>query len=145
MSDCCDHSPGGKRRCPDCGNVSGTVSLQTLLHHIRSPLNQHLGEQARFFCGTPDCATVYFSAAGERYRLKDLRTPVGQKSHDPDRTLCYCFGISHKQVMDEEASAGCGFSRTFVEQQTRLKNCACEVRNPSGRCCLRDFPEKPPA
>jgi hypothetical protein len=31
-----------------------------------------------------------------------------------------------------------------VIEQTRLHNCACDVRNPSGRCCLKDFPKAEP-
>jgi len=30
--------------------------------------------------------------------------------------------------------------RDFVVAQTRLGLCACDTRNPSGRCCLIDFP-----
>jgi len=29
--------------------------------------------------------------------------------------------------------------KAFVVQQTKEKLCACESRNPSGRCCLADF------
>ena len=27
----------------------------------------------------------------------------------------------------------------FVKRETKSKSCACETRNPSGRCCLSDF------
>jgi hypothetical protein len=32
-------------------------------------------------------------------------------------------------------------TREFVVEQTKLKHCACEVQNPSGKCCLKDFPK----
>jgi hypothetical protein len=55
------------------------------------------------------------------------------------RTLCYCFDIRFSDLSDAAAAKQC---REFVINQTRNKVCACEQRNPSGRCCLRDFPHQ---
>jgi len=30
--------------------------------------------------------------------------------------------------------------KDFVVEQTKADVCACDIRNPSGRCCLKDFP-----
>ncbi len=53
--------------------------------------------------------------------------------------LCYCFDINAAQysaaLLANEAEA----IKNFVNQQTQTGACACETRNPSGRCCLADF------
>jgi len=82
---------------------------------------------------------VYFTPAGARLGAEALRQPVGQKSADPDRTLCYCFDIRYSDLAEAATLKRC---RDFVIEQTRSKLCSCETHNPSGRCCLRDFPNQ---
>ena len=48
--------------------------------------------------------------------------------------LCYCFGVSRA---DFDRNPG---TKDFVTAQTKAGLCACETSNPSGRCCLKDFP-----
>lgn len=131
------------RACPECGHRAQAVGYLTLLHQLRTPLNQSLAEQPYWFCADPGCRVVYFGRDGAAYGATELREPVLQKSADPDRLVCHCFGISVSRVEEEIAERGASASRQFVAEQTRRGNCACELRNPSGKCCLRDFP--PPA
>jgi hypothetical protein len=94
--------------------------------------------QRYYFCTDPDCEVVYFGADDCILRCDDLRTGVGQKSRAPDRTLCYCFDIRATDVLLENA----GLTRQFVIDHTRDGSCDCAIRNPSGRCCLKDFPDQ---
>jgi hypothetical protein len=48
--------------------------------------------------------------------------------------LCYCFGVTKADARSDPGI------KKFVMAQTKLGLCACEMRNPSGRCCLPDFP-----
>lgn len=114
--------------------------MRTLLHQLRFPENQRIAESSYYFCENPACERVYFSPDGTHYTQEQLRMPVGQKSVSPQRMLCYCFDISAQQVMDELQQSGHSPSKAFVVEKTKAGLCDCEIRNPSGRCCLKDFP-----
>ncbi|MBD3670917.1 MAG: copper chaperone Copz family protein [Gammaproteobacteria bacterium] len=143
MSDCCSTesdtscattSPK-KRPCPTCGAKAVEVKLATLLHHLKQPWEAQLGDQKYYFCPDVDCRTVYFGEDETVMGIDEIRTAVGQKRTDPERLLCYCFGVSQSQAeLDPDI-------KRFVTQQTKLGSCACDSRNPSGRCCLKDFPK----
>jgi len=138
MNHCCSshESPPvqGRVNCPACGRACLPVPRRTIMQHLAHPWRYPLSEQTYHFCDDPDCSVVYFGADGSVLDSNRLRTPVGVKSRSDDAPLCHCFGISRAQAREEPAA------RAFVVEQTRLGLCACETRNPSGRCCLKDFP-----
>ena len=63
----------------------------------------------------------------------ELRSAI--KEYNEDRLICYCYGVTMKQ-----ASTNSNI-KPFVIQETKEDSCACETRNPSGRCCLKNFPK----
>ncbi len=128
-------------QCPCCGTSAKPVGKATLMHQVVAPLNQQLPPDTFFFCSAHGCETVYFSNAGAVIKTAQVRSEVGQKSTKSDRVLCYCFDVSHFRVMREIATTGFSTSKAFVVEQTKLKNCACDTRNPSGKCCLKEFPK----
>ncbi|SFD77447.1 Helix-turn-helix domain of alkylmercury lyase [Thiohalospira halophila DSM 15071] len=138
MSDCCaspepESKPVRKRPCPSCGETARSVAGRTVLHHLQQPWAQpDLAHRNLWFCESPACPTVYFDAEGQAFTQADLRTTVGQKASGADAPICYCFGVARGEATPEV--------RGFVEAMTRDGLCACEARNPAGRCCLRDFP-----
>ncbi|MEN8170840.1 MAG: hypothetical protein ABFS08_11520 [Pseudomonadota bacterium] len=142
MSDnCCESSQNKPREaaCPGCQQAGATVEHTTLLHQLTTPWQQSLSDAQYYFCAQPGCEVVYFNTDGSRFTTKALRQPVGQKSEDARRIICYCFDIHLNDLADPQAAKQ---SREFVIKETRNKACACEMRNPSGRCCLRDFPKQ---
>ena len=120
-------------RCPVNGREYPRVKIKTLLHHVKHPWELELAAPAYYFCDDPDCDVVYFGQDDSVIEKVRVRTCVWQKEADPDANVCYCFGVSQKQSQSSEAI------REFITQQTKQGNCACESRNPSGRCCLKDF------
>jgi hypothetical protein len=64
-----------------------------------------------------------------------LRTAIGQKSHDKNAAICYCFGITKALARLDETI------KSFVIKQTKQSNCSCKTSNPSGHCRLKDFPK----
>ena len=137
MSSCCNNK-AKKEACPGCGQPAAEVKANTLLFQLRHPHNQQLQSEHYFFCSNADCDIVYF-ADNESYNLKHCRTAIGQKSHHADRMLCYCFDISESDFLAEIAQHGKSHSQAFISRQTKNKTCHCEIRNPSGKCCLKDF------
>lgn len=140
MSDCCDNDAcpdyPKKAVCPANGRTYQRVERKTLLHHLRKPWQIELPQQGYYFCDSPDCEVVYFGQDRQTFTRADLRTAIGQKSRHPDRTLCYCFDVTQHDLAQRLDTA-----RGFVIEQTRDGTCDCEIRNPAGRCCLKDFPK----
>lgn len=145
MSDCCSvsntdpvksASARAKRHvCPENGKIYAQVARTTILHHVQQPWLHGLEEQNYYFCDDPDCEVVYFGDDDSVINKNQLRTQVGIKQTSPEALICYCFGVSrHEAETSPQAKA-------FVVEQTRQSQCACETRNPSGRCCLKDFPK----
>ncbi len=108
------------------------VPRETILHHLDKPWLHPLKEQKYFFCHDPECDVVYFTEDHNVINKSQLRTRVGIKEQDDNALICYCFGVSKKEAREAKA---------FVIQQTKTSACACTTRNPSGRCCLKDFPK----
>jgi hypothetical protein len=53
--------------------------------------------------------------------------------------VCYCFEHTKADLVEEVRLSGTSSTLASVEIQVRDANCACEVRNPSGKCCLKDL------
>ena len=143
MSNCCSNKPATtptkKRPCPKCGQASYGVSTTTISHHLKQPWLWQDNSSNYYICESPACELVYFSQAGWISHETDVRTVVGVKHPaDDESVLCYCFGIDHAQAASDPAL------KTYVIARTKSGACACETRNPSGRCCLKDFPANQP-
>ena len=137
MSACCTTTSNEKPKnvkqdCPGCGHTSLIVSTKTVLHHIKQPWMLEHAACMFFFCRNPNCDTVYFSNTSFIMKTSDVRTPVGIKTRSGDAIICYCFGVNQTDANQ--------LTKDFVIAQTKKSNCSCETANPSGRCCLKDFP-----
>lgn len=140
MNNCCSNKPVLKdypasHCCPANGKVYSEVKRRTLLHHISRPWDHALREQGYYFCTDPDCDVVYFGQDNTVILSGQLRSDIWQKSKDKNATICHCFGITKKELESDESI------KNFVITQTKEAICSCETSNPSGRCCLKDFPK----
>lgn len=130
-----------KASCPSCRATGDLVLEQTLLHQLKNPHQMAIPDEPFYFCAETSCDVVYFSPGETKYRQEHLRQEVGQKSTDPNRTICYCFDITDAAVRNELAESGESRSQTFVMKQVKQKKCSCDILNPSSKCCLTDFPK----
>lgn len=138
MNNCCSsNNPSEiypkKYRCPVNGREYSSVAIKTLLHHIKQPWEADIKNQGYYFCDDPKCEIVYFGEDGSIFKKDHVRTIVWQKEKSPNQEVCYCFGVT-PQLLEKDDQI-----RLFIEEQTKSRNCSCETRNPSGRCCLKDF------
>jgi len=142
MSDCCttnekDQQTPTRYSCPQCNLLFGTVPFKTILHHIKTPWELSLKDQTYYFCGNPLCDVVYYGFDGLTLHKNQLRTKVGIKESSEEVLICYCFGVSKSEArVNNQAKA-------FVTEQTKNSLCSCATHNPSGKCCLKDFPDNP--
>jgi len=91
-----------------------------------------------YFCDALDCELVYFALNTEapRFRREDLIVRVGAKETADPIAVCYCFGFTRKDIQDEIAKTGHSTIADRIAAEVKADNCACEVKNPSGKCCL---------
>ncbi len=122
-----------RKPCPACGADAAQVSAQTIRHQLKQPWQWQESKQDYYFCASKGCDIVYF-AADTRITQAALRQTVGVKTDADDALLCYCFDVARRD-------AALAHVRAYVVAQTQAGQCACKVRNPSGRCCLKDFPK----
>jgi hypothetical protein len=139
MSDCCSttESKAGhpkKRSCPGNGIEGTEVSPKTISHQLKQAWKwQDMGLRY-FFCADPECDVVYFAVDDSIITKSQLRTTVGVKESSNDTPACYCFGVTKADAISDPGI------REYVMFQTKHAQCSCDVSNPSGRCCLKDFP-----
>lgn len=133
-----NHQGAGSALCPQCGQPGRPVPAVTVQSLVTEPAKARLRSLTGFhFCATPNCGVVYFRAtSAECVSQQDVRVTVFQKSADPKRLVCYCFGHTVDAVQSEARASE--FSRIFEDIKAR---CAqgldqCEHTNPQGSCCL---------
>jgi hypothetical protein len=137
MSDnCCKipAQPDVARECPSSGTVGKPVDWLTVASLVRGPVPPR---QEFWLCRDPDCQIVYFGSAGEVLEASRLRVTPGFKSGS-DGLVCYCFEHRKDDIARDLADKGETGILESIRIEVQAGNCACEVRNPSGKCCLGD-------
>lgn len=132
-------APRSNVACPACGRAGKTIDTLTVKALLALPLTEVRGGDAPYrFCRTPECPIIYFTADGEqRFIEGDLRERVHQKHPlDPDVFVCYCFRRTPGSIEAEMISTGESTAVAAITAGIQAGQCACEIRNPQGSCCL---------
>ena len=88
------------------------------------------------FCRSTGCDVVYFHPDGDCLRKPDVRVRVGMKETEDPVPLCYCFGFTEAMAREEIRATGRCTIPQRISAEVKAGNCACEIRNPQGSCCL---------
>ena len=142
MSDCCsvNETPPAAAEvmaCPVSGTRSKQVDLLTVRSLVRQlPFGIKLGQY--YFCDAPGCDVVYFPShpGAPMFRRADLWVRVGAKEAEDPIPVCYCFGITREDIWSEIHQTGACGTAERIRAEVQAGRCACEVKNPSGKCCL---------
>ncbi len=145
-ADCCA-TPNGQvpqarttpiQNCPACGKKGKLVGMETVKAMLAVTLHEIQSERTYLFCRTEACAVVYFADDGEQIFTEDeLREKVYQKHPDDDDVfVCYCFRHTLSSIREELLATGQSTVVETVTAGTKIHQCACEIRNPQGSCCL---------
>lgn len=123
--------------CPACLNKGKPVNVVTLKALLAVPLTE-VREVDYRFCRTRSCPVVYYSSDGrQRFREQDIRERVFQKhSTDDGVFVCYCFRHTLGDIRREEGTRGGDTVITAITAGIQAGQCACDIRNPQGSCCL---------
>ncbi len=124
------------RSCSMCGSEGRPVERQTVLHHVKHQHLGRVGDEAFRFCGDQRCPVAYHGDRGTRFTVDEVRELVGAKVTGDARPICYCFGYTEGDARDEIVRTGTSNIPATVSGLIKARMCACEVRNPSGACCL---------
>jgi hypothetical protein len=140
MDSCCDTSCTRGQSldtCRRCGDRGQKVERQTIESFLSAEARLRLKSGDYFFDNSPDCDVVYFSNKLDSYFTKrDVRVRVGIKESEPPILICYCFGHTVESAQAEIQTTGRSTVATEITKEIQAGHCACEVKNPSGRCCL---------
>jgi len=124
------------RPCAVCGVMGMPVEGQTVKALLTVSLRLMVHDRY-LFCATPTCAVVYFAAdQSYHFTTAHIREPVYQKNpQDPLVRLCYCFGHT---IGDIQAGTAADHATILSDITTGIRagQCACDLRNPQGSCCL---------
>jgi CopZ-like zinc binding protein len=127
---------GAMSRCAECGTEGRPIDLQTILHHVKHEQLEPVNGKAYRFCSDPNCEIVYFADSGTCFTVNDLRELVTVKTTGDKRPICYCFGFNEGDARKEIELTGGSTIPSIVNRLIKAGMCACEIRNPSGACCL---------
>lgn len=138
--DCCAILPiqdrGTKQSCPLCGTKGKSVDTQTVKALLSVSLRDLTSVVYRF-CRNGECKVVYFGESGDLYTEDDLSERVHQKHPETaDVFVCYCFRHTPGSIQRELLLTGISSVIEQVNAGIQAGQCACEIRNPQGSCCL---------
>ena len=123
--------------CPSCGKKGKSVPVLTVKSLVRDH-TRVLASVTYSFCRTADCQVVYFSNQAT-FTKPDLKVRVGIKETADPIPLCYCFDYSRDDICREIKATGETSVLEEIKTEVQGGFCACEVKNPSGTCCLGDI------
>ena len=137
MTDCCSAtSKKAVFTCPICHQKGRTVGLETVQAIAKSDVE--VRDNSHRFCRTPDCPVVYFGEGGQQIDKSQVRVRVGIKETDNPIPVCYCFGFTEGDICEDIRAMGTSLIPDKIRAEVEAGNCECEIKNPSGACCLGD-------
>ena len=126
------------RRCPSCGAQGRVIGIETLTAIVPSASASDFSKAGGiFFCREKDCDVAYYAAdGGATLSVAQVPVVIYQKSNDPTRLVCYCFGHRVNDVREEVLAAGTSATLDRIMDACRAGLDRCEETNPQGACCL---------
>jgi hypothetical protein len=123
-------------RCPECAQQGKPVQAQTVKSLLAVSLRA-VPAAAWVFCRNPACPVAYFSDDGRhRFAAAQLREGVYQKNPNAEGVLiCYCFQYTAASVRLAPPASQRGILDD-ITAGIEAGQCACDLRNPQGSCCL---------
>jgi len=138
---CCSIQPKWKERCPICKNEAKGVLSKTLNALLKDEAKQRVDALEGFsLCKTSKCTVVYFRGS-EILTQEDVNVSIGFKDSAKVKNYCYCFGWTKDRIAEDIKINGKSGAIEDIQSKMKTIGCACEVKNPSGKCCQADVKE----
>jgi len=128
--------------CPVCGEKGKSVQGQTVKALLSVSLRQVRNDVEYLFCHTASCPVVYFSPDGaQTFTVQDIRERVYQKEPNAEDVLvCYCFKHTVREIHTATHETRLAILDD-INSGIQADQCACDLRNPQGSCCLGNVRE----
>ncbi|MFQ5525001.1 MAG: (2Fe-2S)-binding protein [Thermoanaerobaculia bacterium] len=135
---CAVPAAGGEvRQCPASGFDGKPVDWMTVAALTTGPVP---AKQEFRLCFDAECDIVYYGSAGAVLTAGDLNAQPGFKQRG-DGLVCYCFLHRKSDIARQLEETGRTDVFESIKSEVEAGNCACEVRSPSGKCCLGEVRE----
>jgi copper chaperone CopZ len=121
--------------CPTCGKKGKAINPVTLRALLNDEFVGQVADAEYRFCDAKGCDVVYYGN-GQTFTKSQLKVAVGVKETSGERPLCYCFGHSVATITEELRTKGQSDALEDIRRKMKDPGCSCEVKNPSGSCCL---------
>jgi hypothetical protein len=72
------------------------------------------------------------------FTVDDVNVKVLAKDKGDDVNVCYCFDWTRGRIQDEINKTGKSTASLQIAKEVKVGNCACDIKNPKGECCLGD-------
>jgi hypothetical protein len=125
--------------CPADNTRCKQVGILTVRSLVRK-LPLQMPDTQYYFCDSPHCEVVYCGLDPEApvFRREDLTIRVGIKETADPISICYCFGFTRQEIWDELRVSGKPTIAERISAEVEAGRCACDLKNPAGKCCLGD-------
>lgn len=142
-AECCElpsatlhRAPRARAACPACGQKGKPVEGQTVKAMLSVTLRE-VRDTDYLFCRTRDCPVVYFAADGaQTFTTDQVRERVYQKEPEAEDVFaCYCFRHTVGELTHASADTRLEIVND-IDSGIHADQCACDLRNPQGSCCL---------
>ena len=136
---CCNIPVSGDTSiCKECGNKGKSVKQITLKSLVKEPKHKVIKSfDGFYFCETPNCQVVYFNNEEQVYLHKeDIKVRVGIKETKNPIPVCYCFRWTSGRIFNQIKQFEYSTAGQEISVKVKAGACVCEIKNPSGRCCL---------
>lgn len=140
MECCVSDDERAPAECPRCATPGRLVERITVKALLRPEALARLSAVQHRFCASPGCPVVYFGR-DEMFSREELSVAVFQKEPVGARTVCYCFDVTEAGIRREIVEARRSSAFVRITDLVNADRCACEVKNPQGRCCLGNVAE----
>lgn len=121
--------------CPSCGEMGQSINTMTVKAWLAQSLRSIQDSDYRF-CRQEACPVVYYTQ-GQQFTEADLREAVYHKQPaNPAVMACYCFHHTVGAIIADIQIHGTTNVEEDIRAGIQADQCACDMRNPSGRCCL---------
>jgi hypothetical protein len=116
-------------RCPICDTPGKSVKPETIRNILKEDrLPDALNDYA--LCLSQSCDVVYFGP--HIFRKDDLKVKVWFKETDPSRPICYCTGISERDILDHILRRCCKDIKDIQQHTGANTGKQCLTMNPAG-------------
>ena len=136
---CCSIPTAGEdiQRCPASGSEGLPVEWTTV---AALTVGRVPARQAFRLCRDAECEVVYYGPAGTVFTIGNLNVQPGFKD-DGAGLVCYCFLHRRDDIARQLRETGQTDIFESIKSEVQAGKCACEVRNPTGKCCLGEVQE----